>query len=263
MRGPTDQTRKGHETGGLQGRVALVTGGASGIGRATALAFAREGAKVAIADVNAPGSDETLHLIRERGGEAVFVRTDVTQAVEVKAMIDEVVKAYGRLDCAFNNAGTVGKPSSTAQCTEEDWDWAIDVNLKGVFLCLKYEIIYMLRQGHGAVVNAASVAGLIGVKNNVAYVASKHGVVGLTKASALECAQAGIRVNAVCPGFVRTPILGLDGTPEGESRYARLQPIGRLAQPEEVAEAVVWLCSDAASFVTGHTMSVDGGLVAQ
>ena len=263
MRGPTDQTRKGHETGGLQGRVALVTGGASGIGRATALAFAREGAKVAIADMNAPGSDETLHLIRERGGEAVFVRTDVTQAVEVKAMIDEVVKAYGRLDCAFNNAGTVGKPSSTAQCTEEDWDWAIDVNLKGVFLCLKYEIIYMLRQGHGAVVNAASVAGLIGVKNNVAYVASKHGVVGLTKASALECAQAGIRVNAVCPGFVRTPILGLDGTPEGESRYARLQPIGRLAQPEEVAEAVVWLCSDAASFVTGHAMSVDGGLAAQ
>jgi NAD(P)-dependent dehydrogenase (short-subunit alcohol dehydrogenase family) len=139
----------------------------------------------------------------------------------------------------------------------------MSVNLKGVYLCLKHEILYMLRQGHGAIVNAGSVAGLIGVKNNIAYVASKHGVVGLTKASALECAEAGIRVNAVCPGFVRTPILDLDETPESESLYARLQPIGRLGRPEEVAEAVVWLCSDAASFVTGHTMSVDGGMAAR
>ncbi len=247
----------------LEGRVALVTGGGSGIGRATALAFAREGAKVAIADVNVAGSEETVHLIRERGGEALFVRTDVTEAVEVEALINDVGKTYGRLDCAFNNAGTVGKPSSTAQCTEEDWDWVISVNLKGVFLCLKYEIAYMLRQGHGAIVNAASVAGLVGVKNNVAYVASKHGVVGLTKASALECAQAGIRVNAVCPGFIRTPILNLDGAPEGESRYVSIEPMGRLGRPEEVAEAVVWLCSDAASFVTGHTMSVDGGMAAR
>ena len=241
----------------------MVTGGASGIGRATALAFAREGAKVAIADVNVAGSHETLHLIRDSGGEAVFVRTDVTRAVEVEALMDEVVRTYGRLDCAFNNAGTVGKPSSTAQCTEEDWDWVIGVNLKGVFLCLKYEIAHMLQQGHGAIVNAASVAGLVGVKNNVAYVASKHGVVGLTKASALECAQAGIRINAVCPGFIRTPILNLDGAPEGESRYVSIEPMGRLGRPEEVAEAVVWLCSDAASFVTGHTMSVDGGMAAR
>ncbi len=247
----------------LEGRVALVTGGGSGIGRATALAFAREGAKVAIADVNVAGSEETVHLIRERGGEALFVRTDVTEAVEVEALINDVGKTYGRLDCAFNNAGTVGKPSSTAQCTEEDWDWVISVNLKGVFLCLKFEIAYMLQQGHGAIVNAASVAGLVGVKNNVAYVASKHGVVGLTKASALECAQAGIRVNAVCPGFIRTPILNLDGAPEGESRYLSIEPMGRLGRPEEVAEAVVWLCSDAASFVTGHTMSVDGGMAAR
>jgi NAD(P)-dependent dehydrogenase (short-subunit alcohol dehydrogenase family) len=247
----------------LEGRVALVTGGGSGIGRATALAFAREGAKVAIADVNVAGSEETVHLIRERGGEALFVRTDVTEAVEVEALINDVGKTYGRLDCAFNNAGTVGKPSSTAQCTEEDWDWVISVNLKGVFLCLKFEIAYMLQQGHGAIVNAASVAGLVGVKNNVAYVASKHGVVGLTKASALECAQAGIRVNAVCPGFIRTPILNLDGAPEGESRYVSIEPMGRLGRPEEVAEAVVWLCSDAASFVTGHTMSVDGGMAAR
>ena len=241
----------------------MVTGGGSGIGRATALAFAREGAKVAIADVNVAGSEETVHLIRERGGEALFVRTDVTEAVEVEALINDVGKTYGRLDCAFNNAGTVGKPSSTAQCTEEDWDWVISVNLKGVFLCLKFEIAYMLQQGHGAIVNAASVAGLVGVKNNVAYVASKHGVVGLTKASALECAQAGIRVNAVCPGFIRTPILNLDGASEGESRYVSIEPMGRLGRPEEVAEAVVWLCSDAASFVTGHTMSVDGGMAAR
>ncbi len=248
---------------GLKGKVALVTGGASGIGRATALAFAREGAGVAVADVDATGSRETVRLISERGGEAAFVRTDVTRAQEVQALVSEVVRIHGRLDCAFNNAGTVGKPSSAAQCQEEDWDRVISVNLKGVYLCLKYELQYMLKQERGAIVNTASVAGLIGVRNNVAYVASKHGVVGLTKAAALECAQAGIRVNAVCPGFVRTPILGLDGTPEAESRYARLQPIGRLASPEEVAEAVVWLCSDAASYVTGHMMSVDGGLTAR
>jgi NAD(P)-dependent dehydrogenase (short-subunit alcohol dehydrogenase family) len=218
---------------------------------------------VAIADVDVAGSHETVRMIKERGGEALFVRTDVTRAAEVEALINEVVKACGRLDCAFNNAGTVGKPSSASQCTEEDWDFVISVDLKGVFLCLKYEILHMVRQGRGAIVNAASVAGLIGVKNNVAYVAAKHGVVGLTKAAALECAQAGVRVNAVCPGFVRTPILGLDGTPESESRYARLQPMARLAEPDEVAEAVVWLCSDAASYVTGHAMSIDGGLAAR
>jgi NAD(P)-dependent dehydrogenase (short-subunit alcohol dehydrogenase family) len=247
----------------FEGRVALVTGGASGIGRATALAFAREGARVSIADIDVDGSQETLQLIKERGGDALFVRADVTQAADVEALIGEVVKTCGRLDCAFNNAGTVGKPSSTTQCTEENWNWTIDVNLKGVFLCLKYEIPFMLKQGHGAIVNTASIAGIAGIRNNVAYVAAKHGVVGLTKAAALEYAQSGIRVNAVCPGFVRTPILELDGTPEGESRYARLQPMGRLGQPEEVAETVAWLCSDAASFVTGHIMSVDGGMAAR
>ena len=248
---------------GLKGKVALVTGGASGIGRATALAFAREGAAVVVADVDVTGGRETLRLIGERGGEAAFVRADVTREPEVEAMVAEALTMRGRLDCAFNNAGTVGNPSSTAECREEDWDRVISVNLKGVYLCLRYELRHMLQEGRGAIVNTASVAGLIGVRNNVAYVASKHGVVGLTKAAALECAPAGIRVNAVCPGFVRTPILGLDGTPEAESRYARLQPMGRLASPEEVAEAVVWLCSDAASYVTGHMMSVDGGLTAR
>lgn len=248
---------------GLKRKVALVTGGASGIGRATALAFAREGAAVVVADVDVTGGRETLRLIGERGGEAAFVRADVTREPEVEAMVAEALTMRGRLDCAFNNAGTVGNPSSTAECREEDWDRVISVNLKGVYLCLRYELRHMLQEGRGAIVNTASVAGLIGVRNNVAYVASKHGVVGLTKAAALECAPAGIRVNAVCPGFVRTPILGLDGTPEAESRYARLQPMGRLASPEEVAEAVVWLCSDAASYVTGHMMSVDGGLTAR
>jgi NAD(P)-dependent dehydrogenase (short-subunit alcohol dehydrogenase family) len=254
---------KGVKMKQFEGKVALVTGGASGIGRATALAFAREGAKVVVADIEIEGGQETLHLIRERGGEGIFVRADVTQAVEVEALIGEVAKTCGGLDCAFNNAGTVGKPTSTTECTEENWDWTIDVNLKGVFLCLKYEIPFMLKQGHGAIVNTASIAGLAGIRNNAAYVAAKHGVVGLTKAAALEYSQSGVRVNAVCPGFVRTPILELDGTPEGELRYARLQPLGRLGQPEEVAEAVVWLCSDAASFMTGHAMSVDGGMSAR
>jgi NAD(P)-dependent dehydrogenase (short-subunit alcohol dehydrogenase family) len=247
----------------FEGRVALVTGGASGIGRATALAFAREGAKVAIADINVAGSHETLSLIRELGGETVFVRTDIAQADQVEKMVNEVVKTYGRLDCAFNNAGIVGKPSSAVECTEENWDLVISVNLKGVCLCLKYEIPHMLKQGHGAIVNMSSVVGLIGIKKNVAYVASKHAVVGLTKALALECAQTGIRINTVCPGFVRTPILSLDRIPESESGYVSMEPMGRLGRPEEVAEAVVWLCSDAASFVTGHSMSVDGGLVAR
>ena len=246
----------------LEGRTALATGGASGIGQATALAFAREGAKVVIADVNVDGGNATLRMVREIGSEAIFVRTDVRRADEVEALVNEVVKTYGRLDCAFNNAGILGKPTSAVECTEENWDKVISTNLKGVFLCMKYEITYMIRQGHGAIVNMASVAGLVGVQRNAAYVASKHGVAGLTKAAAIDYASSGIRINAVCPGFIRTAMLGLlEAKPEREARYVSMEPIGRLGRPEEVAEAVVWMCSDAASFVTGHLMAVDGGLV--
>ncbi len=248
----------------LEGRTALATGGASGIGQATALAFAREGAKVVIADVNVDGGNATLRMVREIGSEAIFVRTDVRRADEVEALVNEVVKTYGRLDCAFNNAGILGKPTSAVECTEENWDKVISTNLKGVFLCMKYEIPYMIRQGHGAIVNTASVAGLIGVQKNAAYVASKHGVAGLTKAAAIDYASSGIRINAVCPGFIRTAMLGLlEAKPEREARCVSMEPIGRLGRPEEVAEAVVWMCSDAASFVTGHLMAVDGGLVAR
>ena len=248
----------------LEGRTALATGGASGIGQATALAFAREGAKVVIADVNVDGGNATLRMVREIGSEAIFVRTDVRRADEVEALVNEVVKTYGRLDCAFNNAGILGKPTSAVECTEENWDKVISTNLKGVFLCMKYEITYMIRQGHGAIVNMASVAGLIGVQRNAAYVASKHGVAGLTKAAAIDYARSGIRINAVCPGFIRTAMLGLlEAKPEREARCVSMEPIGRLGRPEEVAEAVVWMCSDAASFVTGHLMAVDGGLVAR
>lgn len=247
----------------MEGKVALATGSASGIGRATALAFAEQGAKVGVADLDTDGGYETLRMIRQKGGEGVFVPTDVTRAAEVEAMVHKVVRTFGGLDYAFNNAGIVGTPSSTVECTEENWDRVIAVDLKGVFLCMKYEIPFMLKQGHGAIVNTASVAGLIGIKKNIAYVASKHGVVGLTRAAALEYAQAGIRINAVCPGFVRTPLLRLDTMPEFEGHYTSAEPMGRLGRPEEIAAAVVWLCSDGASFVTGHLLSVDGGLVAR
>jgi NAD(P)-dependent dehydrogenase (short-subunit alcohol dehydrogenase family) len=253
----------GPETRPMEGKVVLATGSASGIGRATALAFAEQGARVGMADLDVDGGHETLRMIRQKGGEAVFVPADVTRAAEVEAMVNEVVRTFGRLDYAFNNAGIVGTPSSTVECTEENWDRVIAVDLKGVFLCMKYEIPFMLKQGHGAIVNTASIAGLTGIKKNIAYVASKHGVVGLTRAAALDYARAGIRINAVCPGFVRTPLLKLDTMPEFEGRYTSSQPMGRLGRPEEIAAAVVWLCSDSASFVTGHLLSVDGGLVAR
>ncbi len=249
----------------LKEKVALVTGGGSGIGRASALAFAREGARVVVADVAVEGGEETVGLIKKAGGEALFVRADVTQSAEVEAMVQRAVSAYGRLDCAFNNAGIEGTPAPTAECSEENWERVLAVNLKGVWLCMKHEIPRMLRQGGGAIVNTASVAGLVGFQNMPAYVASKHGVAGLTKTAALEYARQGIRVNAVCPGVIRTPMIerfmGKGGQTEEE--LSALEPVGRLGAPQEVAEAVVWLCSDAASFVTGHTLVVDGGLVAQ
>jgi NAD(P)-dependent dehydrogenase (short-subunit alcohol dehydrogenase family) len=253
--------------GRVDGKVALVTGGASGIGRATALTFAREGANLVVADMNEDGGQQTVHMITENGGEATFVQVDVTSASAVEAMISKTVETYGRLDCAHNNAGIGSRPRAPLhECTEETWDRVLGINLKGVWLCMKYEIIQMLAQGSGTIVNTASIMGLVGSwSGSGAYNASKHGVVGLTKTAALEYAKLGIRVNAVCPGYIRTPLIdhALLSRPEMEEQIIARHPVGRMGQPEEIAEAVGWLCSDAASFVTGHTMTVDGGYVAQ
>jgi NAD(P)-dependent dehydrogenase (short-subunit alcohol dehydrogenase family) len=256
--------------GTLDGKVALVTGAASGIGRATALTFVREGAKLVIADMNEDGGQQTVHMITENGGEATFVQVDVSSATAVEAMINKAVETYGRLDCAHNNAGISsrgvagGQRALTADYPEERWHQVIAINLTGVWLCMKYELQQMLQHGGGAIVNTASVAGLIGLPYASAYVASKHGVVGLTKTAALEYAKQGIRVNCVCPGYIETPMTEQGrNDPERMAHMLASEPIGRLGTPEEIAETVAWLCSDAASFVTGHTMTVDGGYVAQ
>lgn len=242
-------------------KVALVTGGSFGIGRATAVSFARKGAKVVVADWTE--NTETTDLIKSFGG--IFIKCDVSKDSDVKAMVEKTVSTYGRLDCAFNNAGIEGISAPTHECTEENWDKTININLKGVWLCLKHQIPHMLKQGKGAIVNNASIAGLVGFPGISAYVASKHGIIGLTKNAALENAKLGIRVNVVCPGVIKTPMIDrfTGKNKEVEKQFAGMEPIGRLGQPEEVAEAVTWLCSDAASFVTGHTMVVDGGWIAQ
>lgn len=249
----------------LAGKTALITGGGSGIGRATALAFARAGARVAVADVAPEGGQETVASIVRAGGTAFFVPCDVTEAEQVAALVAAVVARWGTLDCAFNNAGIGGALGNTADCAEENWQRVLAVNLTGVFHCMKYEIRQMLTQGGGAIVNTASAAGLVGAQGIPAYAASKHGVVGLTKTAAVEYARKGIRVNSVCPGWVETPMLGALGGSNArfEQGIVRFHPIGRLGTPEEIAAAVVWLSSDAASFATGLNMSVDGGLTAQ
>ena len=249
----------------LGGKIALITGAGSGIGRATALIFAREGATIALSDIAAEGGEETLRMVKQAGAEAIFVRTDVSKLAEVEALIAKVISNWGRIDCAFNNAGIDGKMAKTAECTEETWNRTIAVNLTGVFFCMKAEIPHMLRQGGGAIVNTASAAGLTGSPGLPAYVASKHGVVGLTRAAALEYGRKKIRVNCVCPGPIRTPMLGrlLTNRPEMEQRFASAEPLKRLGEPGEIGEAVAWLCSDAASYVTGHAMSVDGGYMAK
>ncbi len=251
----------------LENKIALVTGGGSGIGRASSLVLAREGAKVVVSDVNASGAEETLSAIKEKGGDGVFVHADVSKAEDVQALVAQVVANYGHLDCAYNNAGIEGfRAGRLHEYPEEIWDQLIDINLKGVWLCLKYEIQQMLQQGGGTVVNAASVVGLVGGRRMSAYSASKHAIVGLTKSAALEYAQDGIRINAVCPGIIDTPMMDritADREPGFKASVGSRQPIGRLGTPEEIAESVAWLCSDAASLVTGMAMAVDGGFTTQ
>jgi NAD(P)-dependent dehydrogenase (short-subunit alcohol dehydrogenase family) len=249
----------------FHGKVALVTGGSSGIGRAAALAFAKRGANVVVASRGADRGEATVRLIRETGANALFVPTDVSKSRDVEALVGRTLDQYGRLDFAFNNAGTQPTPAATVDQTEEDWDRMINVNLKGTWLCMKYEIPPMLKQGGGSIVNNASILGLAGLPGWPAQCANKHGIVGLTRAVALEQAKAGIRVNVVCPGVIGTPMLEklTGGSAAVEQQFAALEPLGRLGRPEEVAEAVVWLCSEAASFVTGHTLAVDGGWLAQ
>ncbi len=250
----------------MQGKVVLVTGGSTGIGRASSLVFAREGATVVVADINLAAGEGTACAIRDSGGQAVFIAADVSKRGDVETLVNRAVGLYGRLDCAFNNAGIAGAIGSAVHDYSEDaWDRVMGINLKGVWLCLKYEIQQMLKQGGGAIVNTASIWGLVGAPGASAYVASKHGVVGLTRAAALEYATRGIRINAVNPGTIRTPILDpfIAADPEFESMITARHPIGRIGMPEEVAEAVVWLCSDAASFVVGQNLPVDGGYTTQ
>lgn len=250
---------------GFDGKVALVTGGSTGIGRATALTFARDRAKVVVSDVNAEGGEETVSMIKALGGEATFVHADVSRTAHVEALISKTVETYGRLDAAHKNAGIEGLRVPTADFPEDEWDRVIAINLKGVWLSMKYEISQMLEQGGGAIVNTSSIAGLIGMEGSTAYGAAKHGVVGMTKVAALEYAIHGIRVNAVCPGAVASPMTDrlMAREPGRREMYMAMQPVGRFGTPDEIAETVVWLCSDAASFVTGHAMPVDGGYVAR
>jgi len=244
-------------------KVALVTGGSSGIGRATALAFAKKGAKVVIADWIE--NQETMDLIKNLGTEAIFVKCDISKSADVKALIAKTIDTFGRLDFAYNNAGIEGTSAPTQDCSEENWDKTLDINLKGIWLCMKYQIPVMLKKGKGSIVNCSSVAGLVGFQGLPAYVASKHGVIGLTKTAALENAKLGIRVNVVCPGVIQTPMIDrLTGKKkETIEQFTGLEPIGRFGEPEEIACAVIWLCSEEASFVTGIAMPVDGGFVGQ
>jgi NAD(P)-dependent dehydrogenase (short-subunit alcohol dehydrogenase family) len=244
-------------------QVALVTGAGSGIGRATALAFAEEGARVVVCDVQAGNGEDTVRMIRDLGNAAEFVAADVSRPGEVENLVYQTVKRFGRLDFAFNNAGIEGVMATTANCTEENWDRTLAINLKGVWLCMKYELRHMLERGAGAIVNCSSVAGLVGYQQLPAYAASKHGIVGLTRTAALEYAQQGIRINAVCPGVIRTAMIDRLSQNYPEVQLAAGEPIGRMGTPEEIAAPVIWLCSDRASFVTGQAFAVDGGWVAQ
>ncbi|MCP4361616.1 MAG: SDR family oxidoreductase [Chloroflexi bacterium] len=249
----------------LQNKIALITGGGSGIGRATAVLFAQEGAAVAIADIDADGGMETVQMVADQGSDAFFIQTDVSNSVQVQAMVGEVVERYGRLDIAFNNAGIEGETCRTADVTEEDFDRIIAVNLKGVWLCMKVEIPQMLAQGGGVIVNTASAAGLVGTYSMPVYGASKHGIVGLSKSAAVEYGRENIRVNAICPSVIETPMVerAFEIFPQFVEATKRLNPMRRLGQADEVARAVLWLASDAASFTNGAALTIDGGFTAQ
>jgi NAD(P)-dependent dehydrogenase (short-subunit alcohol dehydrogenase family) len=250
----------------LDGKVAIITGGGSGIGRAASEIFAREGARLVLADNVEEGGQETLRMLKEAGADAIFVKADVSKWHDAATMVARTIEKYGHLDCAFNNAGIEGEGGQTHECSEANWNRVIAINLTGVWLCLRAEIDQMLKQGKGgAIVNTSSGAGLAGIRGMPAYVAAKHGVAGLTRAAALEYGRQNIRINAVCPGPIRTPMMmrGLQRRPDLEERYVRSEPLKRLGEPEEIGEAVAWLCSERASYVTGLPMPVDGGFMAQ
>lgn len=250
----------------LEGKSALITGGGGGIGRATALAFAREGARIAVADAAREAAQETVALVNRAGGQAMSLGGDVASNDSVAAMVKAVADAYGRLDCAFNNAGIAGfqvdaSGKKTAEWSEEGFDRMIAVNLKGVWLCMKHELLQMQSQGGGVIVNTGSIAGLIGLPTSSGYVAAKHGVLGLTKTAALEYAADNIRVNAVCPGYIETKMTEDTMRRRGEQIMAMV-PFRRMGKPEEIAEMVLWLCTDRASYVSGACYNVDGGYMA-
>lgn len=253
----------------LDGKVALVTGSGSGIGRASAIAFAQAGATVVVSDVSAESGERVAEEIRQSGAKASFVQCDVRDADSIRALIAKTVELYGSLDCAFNNAGIGGPIQPLEDYPDDGWDTVIATNLTSIFHCMKHEIRQMLKQGGGSIVNCASVSGLVGTRNMPAYCASKHGIMGMTKVTALDYATQGIRINAVCPGTIHTPAVDawLAADPENARPFIdemiKAEPIGRLGTPEEVASAVVWLCSPGASFMIGHGLSVDGGYVAQ
>jgi NAD(P)-dependent dehydrogenase (short-subunit alcohol dehydrogenase family) len=246
------------------GKVAFVTGAASGIGRATAVAFARAGASVAVADVAQEENEQTARLIEASGGRVLALSCDVTRSQDVKAALDETIGTFGRLDFAFNNAGVEQPVKALADVTEQEWSRILDVSLRGVFVCMKHEIPLMLNHGGGAIVNTSSGAGVKGFKGQAAYAAAKHGVIGLTKSAALDYAQSKLRINAVCPGIIETEMMQrfTESTPQGRDAVIAQEPIGRMGTPEEIAAAVLWLCSDAAAFVVGHAMVIDGGQTA-
>lgn len=247
----------------FESKVAIITGGASGIGQAAAIAFARLGAKVVLADVQDAGN--TLHQVRSQGSEGIFVQCDVSREEDVKAMVGKTIETYGRIDFGINNAGIEGANKSLIDLTEAEWDKTIDINLKGVWLCMKHEIPYILKQHKGAIVNTASIAATVGFPNMAAYVSSKHGVAGLTKVAALELAKADLRVNAICPGAIHTPMAerGMGGDPQSINAYTSMIPMGRMGQPEEIADTIIYLCSESASYITGMVMVADGGWTVQ